>query len=466
MAQSVLEESFVSPARPRSVAPRGRRMLAVGWLEHTPLPEPFVRAADMFVPGLCRKAGLFDEGLAIVERALRERPSWHAWTARGLILRHRGETDLARRAFDEAIVYDPDNPATYLEAGDALFERERWEEARRYYEAVLTREPRHPWALPSALFCRWRERSSARFPDDAYPPELYELMREGNERAHRVYDAFRPFEGYVPEPHDALTNTLRHVLRQLPPGSAGGGSLRIALTNVEAPSNLVLCRALYGDEVRLEIRHTHVAVPDPREPVAPIAFALWRREGEVLVPALDPPPVAIAETVRALASAPYRRRRAWAAASRAAARLSPGDAEALLACVVHPPPLPEGWPLEAAFEWVPRVQLTVAFVLAHLAPHEPWESSVRRAALRSLLFGPMDWSTEAAAVAFVELAHDHPILELDVHRAFATLYAGKPQEGPVCYELGLLDRWLRLPGLYPQEREALIARYDELARAA
>ncbi len=420
-------------------------------------------AADMMVPGLCRKAGLFDEGLRLADRARRERPSWHASVARGLLLRQRRDLEAARDAFEEAIAHEPDNLASYLEAGDMFFENERWTEARAYYEAVLAREPGHDWAHPSALFCRWRESSHARFPDDGFPSELYGLMRAGNYRAQRIYDAFRPWVGYVPEPHDALTNMLRSVLPQIPPESAGGNRLTSAVSGIEPPSNLVLARLIYGDQLTIDVKPTHVATPDPRQPVAPIAFTLWTLAGAQLVPAVPPPPPSIAALVRELASAPFTRVRAWADASRAASHLRADDAAALLSCVVHPPPL-EGAPHDAAFEWVPRVQLTVAFVLAHLAPDEPWEESTRRAALFSLLHGPMDWSTEAAIVALTILTRDHPVIAVDVNRAFAVLDAGKPRDGRVTYEATLLDQWLYLPGLYPNEREALEKRYDDLFR--
>lgn len=439
--------------------------LAVDYAHRQPLEDAHARMADMLIPGLCRKAGLFEEGLALADRARRERPSWHASTARGLLLRRRGDLERAREAFEEAMTHDPDDLAAYLEAGDMFFEHARWADAGRYYEAVLARAPAHEWAHPSALFCRWRESSDARFPDDAFPGELVELMRRGNRRANRLFDAFRPYLGYVPEPEDAITNMLRDALPQLPPEQAAGGRLRTAVTSVEPPSNFVLAHLIYGDGLQLEVQATTVPTPDPREPVAPVAFTLWRREGEQLAPVLPPPPAAITALVATLAAQPFEQARAWADASRAAARLSRDDAAALLACVVRPPPLPAGSPHSAAFAWVPRVQLTAAFVLAHLALDEPWEESARRDALLSLLHGPMDWSTEAAIVALVRSALEQPVIELDVHRAFAVLDAGKPSTGRVSYERTLIDQWLYLPGLYPGEREALEKRFDELRRS-
>jgi len=59
--------------------------------------------------------------------------------------------------------------------------------------------------------------------------------------------------------------------------------------------------------------------------------------------------------------------------------------------MVHPPAVPDG---RLALEWLPRVQLAAARVVAHL--DDGWEDSVRKLALDSVLLGPRDWTTVAA----------------------------------------------------------------------
>ena len=309
-------------------------------------------------------------------------------------------------------------------------------------------------------------KSPAAFPDETYPEELYRLMRENNGRAHGVYDPFRPFVGFVPAPSDATTNALRTMIEQMPPHTTGAGQVvRLTITDVEAPSNDVTRRLLYGDTMAMEVRYTHVASPDPREPHAKVAFTLWKRSGEHLVPAMPEPPAAITATVRALASQPFQVARAWASASRAARSLDAEDAAGILACVVHPPPPPEGASATDVLAWVPRVQLTTAFVLAHLALQQPWETSARRDALLSILHGPLDWSVEFVIVALTRVALEDATALLDVHRSFARLLAARPDSGHVPWETALFEQWLHLPGLYPAEREALIERYRQSREA-
>lgn len=422
------------------------------------LAPDLTSSAEMLVAGLCRKAGLFAEGLAIAD--VRRRPSWHTWTARGLLLRRQGQLDEALDAFVQAGRHDPTDTSWMLEAADMFFENRRWPDARRLYERVLAGDPQHAWARPSMLFCRWRERSSARYPDEHFPPELGALAHDRNARANALYDAFRAWRGLVPEPRDATTHTIRQVLEHLAPERATqGGTIRVATTDVEAPSNRVLFHAIYGGAVTLAITYSHVAQPDPRAPHALIAHALWRREGELLVPALAPPPREIARAIAELAAAARPLPEAWGAASRWAATRTRDDAVALLGCVVHPPAIPEP---SRTFSWIPEVQLTVALVLANLAIDEPWERSVRRDALLSLLHGPMDWSTEAAIVALARLTRDEPAILTEVHRAFATLLAARPSSGAACWEETLIDQWLDLPGLYPPERDELEQRWREL----
>ena len=205
----------------------------------------------------------------------------------------------------------------------------------------------------------------------------------------------------------------------------------------------------------LEPTYQHIASPDPRLPVDPdLAFPVWRLESEHLVPALPPAPAEIADALARVARLPFDRDRVWAAASVAMAEHPGHPATAWLGAVTHPPPAPEGSDVPA---WVARVQLAVADALCHL--DTGWGGSQRRAALYSLLHGPMDWSTEAAAFALGRLVQDEPALFLDVHEAFTTLEATRPDSGACCWLEGLYTAWYRLEGLWDQEREALAEKW-------
>jgi len=383
--------------------------------------------------GLHRKAGLFDEGLALARSAVQQAPGWHSHVAEGLLLRQAGRPDEAEPCFRRAAALDPKDVTALLELGDTWFDLERWDKAAAVYEEVLAREPGHAWATASLVWCRAPKLSDA----------LDRLAKAGNRRAQSLRWRQSWYAGSLPAVSDATAKALRHA-------SSKGSTLKsLALSDVEAPSNLVAA-ALVFPGVRIDVAYSHVATPDPREPVAPVAHVLWKRDGDVLVPAVDPPPPDVLAHIAELATGRYDAELVWARASRLARQLGPSSARALLACVVHPPPLP---PERDAFDWVFRVQHTVACTLAHL--DAGWDGSARRAALMSLLHGPRDWSTEAAIVALAWLAREQPWIALDVYAAFLMLDRARPSSGGVCYEAALLHFWSGLPGMFPAERDEL-----------
>lgn len=326
--------------------------------------------AEMMTAGLCRKAGRFDEGLALAD--VRTRPAWSTWIARGLLLRRRGDTDGSVAAFDDANRLEPTKVAGHLEAGDTLFDAERWREARASYERALAMSPGSDWAPAAIAFCRWRE-SGDRAAFDA-------LVRRGSARAVALERSLAPYVGYVPRPVDPDANVLRTTL-------AGAAS---------------------------------------------------------------PPDAAVARAIRALAATPFQRARRWADASRLASTLRSPDAASVLGCVVHPPGPP---PDTLASEWIPRVQITAAFVLAHLSAHEPWAESARRTALLAMLGDRLDWTAQAAVIALAMLVRDAPAIATDVHAAIARcLDERAPHEIDATLAL---SEWSSMPGLLPDERAAI-----------
>jgi hypothetical protein len=72
---------------------------------------------------------------------------------------------------------------------------------------------------------------------------------------------------------------------------------------------------------------------------------------------------------------------------------------ALLSTMIQPPACPDD---VRPWEWRFRVQVAAALILAGVETE--WIDSTRRAALLSLLHGPVDWTTTAGAIALVEVA--------------------------------------------------------------
>lgn len=435
-------EHAVLPAR-RAEAMETWAEIAVALSARARSPSPQLL---MMAAGVCRRAGQTAAGLALLDRAPR---SWATETARALLLRHAGRLDEAVAAFVRAGELDPSDLSWMLEAGDALFDAERWTEAERMYDRVLERQPQHPWAEPSKLAC------ASRAAGEPTSTELLQLAHEGNGRARSLASDRAAWIGAIPWPTDATTNAIFALLRE------GVSRATLALSGVEAPSNHTLARHALGEATQLDVSYTGIATPDPREPIAPVEIALWRREGEVLVPALPPPPAELAQRITTLARTRFRRATWWAAAGRDALALTPDDLPALLACIARPPLGPKD---VRPHEWIVRVQLASAMVMAQLEPDEPWTESARRRGLFALLHGPMDWSTSAAIVALACLVEDEHAIATEVHRGFAQLLLARPDAGAVCWEETLLSEWRWVRGLYPRERELLSARLDAFYR--
>ena len=442
MLVSLPEQRFQT-ARTREISRRWGKLALRFAASHPGRPE-----LAMIVPGLLRKAGLFDDALAWVRRT--EEPTWHSAVAEGLILREAGRVAEADAAFELALRCDPTDVSARLEAGDMYMRHERWEEALRWYERALQADAQHSWALPSAHWCR-SKLAGERYGDGETPhlDAVIALANADNGRASGLLDELREYSGYLPEPHDATANGLRQMI------SAGNrlSGITIAATAVEAPSNQVAYAVAsgYADDLDVSISFTNVATPDPREPVAPIRYTVWRRKDEVLEPALPRPPEDVANAIAAVARMPYERDAIWAAASLVPRDCASANAETLLACIVWPPLPPEGTHVLA---WIPRVHLAVSDALANLG--DGWDDTPRRDALLSLLHGPMDWSTGTTANSLARLTRDEPALCLEVHRAFETLEAARPNAGAVCWETPLYWAWCTLSHLWDNEHEALL----------
>lgn len=425
----------------------GRRADARRWAglalrsKERPGLEP---VAHLAIAGLLRKAGHFDEAVAHVRRQM---PSWATVVAEGLALRAKGDAEGAEEAFARAAELDPHDITAFLEAGDTFFDRGDWARALGWYERVLAVEEDHPWATASAVRCRAGDAGDA-------TAELERLREEGNPRAVGILALEAGWRGAVPRPVDASAAVLDQVLERFatePPKE--GSSLRISVSDVEAPSNRVAFTLAFALDLQVEVQN--VASPDPRRPIEDTGLRVWRLDDAgVVVPASDPPSPEVVARIAALASEPYRPGRHWAAASRIAADLGPERVDELLSCVANPPPLPDG---EHALDWIPRVHRCVASVLAHV--DGGWHDSVRRRALRTLLLGPMDWSTEAAIATLASLVAEDRTLFTDVHEAFGTLEASRPDSGHCCWGAALYHYWRQLPLLFPGERDELEGKY-------
>ena len=277
------------------------------------------------------------------------------------------------------------------------------------------------------------------------------LAKQGNSRAIQLYH--HEFFSEIDEPVDATANVLRQLRDAIsgPPDEAPTGEVKLSLSSLECPSNFLAFRlemAALKYDLKLKVAVERVPKPDPRWPIEPVKYTLWDYAGTDATPGLPIPSQDVANEVAKLACEPFENDLNWASASRVAAKLGEGRIPELLATLVHPPPVPPG---KTSLQWVPRVQQTVAKVIASTS--ELWENTARRDALLAMLLGPQDWITKAAIHAMARIALDQPAYTLDIHNAFLKLAASRPDKGFCCWEYALYRAWLELPHLFPHERE-------------
>jgi tetratricopeptide (TPR) repeat protein len=428
--------------------------------------EDQAEVAKMTQIELLRKAGRFPEALRTAEQFVRDHPGWHAHMSEALVRREMGQVDAATAAFQRAIDCRPDELAARLEVADMFFDREQWDEACRWYQQVLEKHPDHPWALPSWLYGQWRQTS-----DQQHLDRIWTMLEQDStsRRAYELYERYTPYLGFLPEPEGPTSEFIRQILPQMDGSEpleqqegVTNAEFVLPLEHLDPPSSRLAFRMMaetYRRKARLLVNVRTIPSPDPRKPCRPVKYLLWTYHETEPAPAAPVPYPTIAQHVRELASQPYDFRANWASTSRIAARLEATDAASVLAVMVHPPPLPAG---ENVLDWLPRVQVAAALLLAQL--DGDWHTSLRRDALLSALWGAVDWTTSAAIIALTQLARHDQSTAADIREAFAILAEHRPCVGAYCYEHALFSNWILLPGISNKERRSLEKKLKRLEK--
>jgi hypothetical protein len=305
--------------------------------------------------------------------------------------------------------------------------------------------------LPSALYCGWKAAG-----DEKKRERLVKMARTRpvNDRAVQLLGLNCPYLGFLPRPADALANVqpkISQSFRKKRPDP--GDTLTFNNSHLESPSaTLALHEELkaIGCQIRIIINVNTVPQPDPRLPCQPVRHLLWTFEGTEPRPGLPAPADAILQRVASLADSAYDYEEDWREARRLAQELRAEDIPQLLAAMIHPPPVPNG---QAALDWLPRVQLSAAQIMAHIGTG--WMGSPRRDGLFSALLGPRDWTTTAAIIALARLGSDDAAIASDVRAAFQSLEAAIPDGGYCCFNHALFANWQFLAGV-PFEEAARV----------
>ncbi len=259
-----------------------------------------------------------------------------------------------------------------------------------------------------------------------------------------------PFLDFHPGPGDATAAFAAEAMCRAAgsPDVADGDRVTTTVSYIESPSVQIAWRlrmAEIGIQLPLVPFFENVQQPDPRTAKGHVDFTLWAYEGTQARPNIGDPDPRAAQAVASVATTRYHLP-TWAdKAGAVAQQFGPAWAQHLLATMLNPPPAPEHiHPLD----WVPRVQVAAALVIA-------WHDNGLQT-LRSIALGPVDWVCEAAVLALGELAVRNPAIRGEVLQLFEYLRGQVPAEGFSCYAYPLACAWLRLlPAGDPRQADVM-----------
>lgn len=404
---------------------------------------------------LLRKVGKKKGALLLAERALKLSPCAPAHVAVGLAHRALGDRASAIRSLRAALKASPTEDGVLMaDLGDLYLELGETGPATTWYERA---RERGSIAYAEAGLCAVRHREGAEGP---WLQRLHELAAHTGLLGHRARQLIAavggvapttPFVDFIPQPTEAAYNTLRSVIER----TRAGESVRVvsmATSNLEAPSVWLAFDLFYASRGSTE-RASPLPPPDTDvrgvgRPTKLVEFLLWRYEEGLPRPAVAGPRPEVASAVQSLAETPFHVDAWFDAAADVAATLDPGAAPDLLGCMVHPRPLTTG---SEPGLWVRAQQHAAALILARLGA-EDWTGSLRRRVLHDLVFGPLDWSVEAAIVAAARLARHEPAAATEIATWLTELALDLPTCTPVPYASALALCGLRLPGLTAEQK--------------
>lgn len=400
--------------------------------------EPFCYFASSLVG---RRLGTLDDALANAQHALQLDPSWRNCIGVANVLRDMKRYDEALSMFRQALAHDASDVSALLDAGDMMIQAERLQEAQGIYNEVLAKKANHPWATASLHYVSFKLTG-----DESAKDALLALRSQGNDRARELGDEIDPPVPYVtwlPRGADATCNAMRHTFEQMfnNPAEYHGSTYELALTHLESPTLFAAFRLqmeMWGPMVKVNLDVENIQQPDPRVPKAQVDFQLWNYDGVQPTPNMNPPDRRVSHAVFELAEQDFHLDSWVPQAKNIARQLQQDDLWHLLGCMVHPPRPPgSDW---RVLVWVQRVQVAAALIIAFI--DQGWENSRRKRALYSLLYGPTDWSVDAAIIALGVIARQEPNTRAEILQAFAWLQTQIPAMGFTCFEYPLCATWM------------------------
>lgn len=357
---------------------------------------------------LLRKTGAFEEA-ATIARALPA--SYQACVSLAIAEQAQGHLQASVDAYREALTFDPNDVAVRNDLGMLYLTQGRLAEALALYEESARLDPSDPYGQAHAHIAYLRYLLN---PSSEQLQQLQELASSQEAANRLLYFSRIPYVGTLPVPGEALINLMRNIKARMATGDIRmppDRKLKAGLSSLEAPSaRLATTRTLDAWGFSFELGVAEVLTPDPRLPLHPVEYQIWRYQGNDPEPAVPTPDPAIARQIAEIAQTPYALLRWYAQAHTLGQRLGENALMDVLGVMVHPPTTPAD---RNEWDWITAIQIASALTIASLGNDTAWEGSRRKAALTSLIYGPTDWAGAAALITLAVLARQNAYITIE-----------------------------------------------------
>ncbi|BCJ40945.1 hypothetical protein GCM10010168_47550 [Actinoplanes ianthinogenes] len=256
---------------------------------------------------------------------------------------------------------------------------------------------------------------------------------------------------WVPMPQESVVSITRDIVRE----RAAGKDLAVTELGISGPEPASAIAAFLRVAGPVPVGIADFGQPDPRVPLRPGTYAVWRYRGGDAEPAVAPPSAEAAELLQRVAAEPWPSPLAGYAQAEPLGKLGLDD---LLGLLVHPPQAPDipRYQVLAKSDpvyWYRLLQPWVCLGILHHAKDQPWATSTRRQVLVDLAFGVEDWVSDAALFALVTAAYREPELRAEVRDLVRDrLIAATEAPRPVMIWSSLAHLMLVTPGAVEGEK--------------
>lgn len=238
-----------------------------------PTDERFLTVGFAYAAVL-RKTGAFEEA-ARVARTLPA--AYQTRVSLAMAEEALGNLDASIAAYREALSFEPNDVAVRNDLGTIYLSQGKLAEALALYEESARLDPSDPYEQAHAHIAYLRYILTS---ESESLQTLQELATRQDTANKLLYLLRIPYVGKLPAPGESLIN----VMRKIKTGRAKGTirmpedkRVKVGMSSLEAPSaRLAAQRMLNSWGYSFEVGVAEVLSPDPRVPLCPVEYQIWR----------------------------------------------------------------------------------------------------------------------------------------------------------------------------------------------